>query len=380
VLDNLFDVVIAGAGLAGTAMAAVLGRQGWRVALVDPYRECKPAFKAEKIEPDQAMLFRQLSLLGGVLPHAARIESVAEAHRGRTLRIRPIEQYGIRYQDMVNAVRAQIPSGVTQIEARVEGVETSDTTQRVLLGEATLSTRLFVMACGTGGALHKRLELDRHMFREAHSLCSGFDVRHDDESRFSSSALTYWSERRRERVGYVTFFPMPGVTRVNLFSYREARAPWVHELAQDPVSVIARAMPRLTRVTGPWQPTSKVESRPIDLYSVREPERDGMVLVGDSFQSVCPATGTGVSKVLTDVAQLCLTHIPDWLRTPGMSAQKVSQYYADPVKQASDRRSLKSAEHERHFATDASLRWRLHREKTFAKIALAGLGRRHAAN
>jgi len=361
-------------------MAAVLGRQGWRVALVDPYRECRPTFKAEKIEPDQAALFRQLSLLGGILPHAARIESVAEGYRGRILRTRTIEQYGMRYEDMVNAVRAQIPSTVTQLEARVEGVETSDTTQRVRLGDTTLSTRLFVLASGTGGALHRNLGLERQMLREAHSLCSGFDVQRDDDAAFPFDALTYWSERRRERVGYVTFFPVPGVTRVNLFSYHEARAPWVHELQQDPVAVLARAMPRLTRVTDSWHPVSKVESRPIDLYTVRRPERDGIVLVGDAFQSVCPATGTGVSKVLTDVAQLCLSYIPEWLRTPGMSAQKVSQYYTDPVKLASDRRSLKSAEHERHFATDASLSWRLHREKTFAKIALAGIGRRRAAS
>jgi len=183
-LDNLFDVVIAGAGLAGTAMAAVLGRQGWRVALVDPYRECRPTFKAEKIEPDQAALFRQLSLLGGILPHAARIESVAEGYRGRILRTRTIEQYGMRYEDMVNALRAQIPATVTQLEARVEGVETSDTTQRVRLGDTTLSSRLFVLASGTGGALHRNLGLERQMLREAHSLCSSFDVQRDDDAAF----------------------------------------------------------------------------------------------------------------------------------------------------------------------------------------------------
>jgi NADPH-dependent 2,4-dienoyl-CoA reductase/sulfur reductase-like enzyme len=50
--NPLFDVVIVGAGLAGAATAAVLGRQGWRVALVDPRPVSPPATRSLLIRCD----------------------------------------------------------------------------------------------------------------------------------------------------------------------------------------------------------------------------------------------------------------------------------------------------------------------------------------
>ena len=93
--NPLFDVVIVGAGLAGAATAAVLGRQGWRVTLVDPRPVSPPAFKAEKIEPDQADLLRRLDLMEEVRRRAAPIRVIQVAHRGRVLRSISMEQYGI---------------------------------------------------------------------------------------------------------------------------------------------------------------------------------------------------------------------------------------------------------------------------------------------
>jgi 2-polyprenyl-6-methoxyphenol hydroxylase-like FAD-dependent oxidoreductase len=75
--DLLFDVLIVGAGLAGAAAAAVLGRLGLRVALVDPRLVSPPVFKAEKIEPDQADLLRCLGLMEQVERRAAPILEAA---------------------------------------------------------------------------------------------------------------------------------------------------------------------------------------------------------------------------------------------------------------------------------------------------------------
>ena len=49
----------------------------------------------------------------------------------------------------------------------------------------------------------------------------------------------------------------------------------------------------------------------------------GLVLLGDAFQSVCPTTGTGLSKVLTDVDVFCHDCVPDWLATSGMGIEKL---------------------------------------------------------
>ena len=57
-----------------------------------------------------------------------------------------------------------------------------------------------------------------------------------------------------------------------------------------------------------------------------------MVLVGDAYSTSCPAAGTGTLKVFTDVERLCNVHVPHWLSTPGMAAEKIAAFYADPVK------------------------------------------------
>ena len=57
--DRLFDVVIVGAGLAGAATAAVLGRQGLCVALVDPRPISSPAFR-----PKRSSLIRRICFAG----------------------------------------------------------------------------------------------------------------------------------------------------------------------------------------------------------------------------------------------------------------------------------------------------------------------------
>lgn len=57
------DVVIVGAGLAGASAATVLARKGVRVMLIDSRQTYPACFKAEKIEPDQAELFRKFGLI-----------------------------------------------------------------------------------------------------------------------------------------------------------------------------------------------------------------------------------------------------------------------------------------------------------------------------
>ncbi len=369
-----FDVVVLGAGLGGVCAAAMFARDGREVALIDPSRFQAPTFKAEKIEPDQAALLRRLGLLQGVLPHARRIHQVHEAHLGRVARVRRLEQYGIPYQDLVNAIRQQIPSSAAQRLGRAVEIAPGPELQSVRLdsGERLLA-RLVVIAAGADSRLGESIGLQREVWRASQSLSTGFDVAPIGEAPFPFESLTYWPDSLDAGLSFITFFPVPGRTRVNLFSFRSAKEEWVHELAADPAAVIARALPRLSRVCGGWRPISRVSSRPVSLFSVKPPRRDGIVLLGDAFQSVCPSTGTGLSKVLTDVEALCCRAAPRWFATPGMSAAKIDGYYQDPAKKACDRLSWVSADYRRGFGVDRSLRWWMRRRKTYLTMALEGL-------
>src|ERR1700687_2256752 len=93
------EIIVVGAGLAGATAAAVLGQQGRRVILVDPRPSCPPVFKAEKLEPDQVQILRQLGLLKHLLlsPGARRIQEVRVGYNGRLFKIEPIEQYGVSF-------------------------------------------------------------------------------------------------------------------------------------------------------------------------------------------------------------------------------------------------------------------------------------------
>jgi hypothetical protein len=54
-------------------------------------------------------------------------------------------------------------------------------------------------------------------------------------------------------------------------------------------------------------------------------------------------SGTGAVKALTDAERLCNTYVPAWLATPGMGADKIAQYYADPEKRRTDAQSLRTS-------------------------------------
>src|SRR5437762_603267 len=107
--DDSADIIIIGAGLAGATAAALLARQGRRVVLIDRWTSYPSCFKAEKIEPDQADLFRKFGLLPALLPAAGHIRGVVGAEDGRVIGTRRIEQYGIFYHDMVNLIRNTLP-------------------------------------------------------------------------------------------------------------------------------------------------------------------------------------------------------------------------------------------------------------------------------
>jgi 2-polyprenyl-6-methoxyphenol hydroxylase-like FAD-dependent oxidoreductase len=369
-----WDVAIVGAGLAGASAAAVLGRQGVRTALIDAQTTFPCCFKAEKIEPDQADLFRKLGLIEGLQPVVHRIHEVATGYDGRILLVNQLEQYGTLYHDMVNAVRAQIPEHVARKVDRVRAiVPDADVSRVTLLSGESIRARLVVLACGTGGNLHAGLGLTKRMIAKNHSLAAGFNIARADEQPFPFDSLTYHSETLESRVAYLTLFPIRDVMRANFFIYRTTGEEWLARFAKEPERAITGALPRLTQITGAFRVTGRVEMKPVDLYQVVDPARPGLVLVADAYQSVCPTTGTGLSKVLTDVDVLCNECIPQWLATPGMGIDKIARYYEHPRKRACDSSSLRDAAYIRSLSLELSIPWQLRRFFTFQWMFWSGL-------
>lgn len=368
-----WDVIIVGAGLAGATAAAVLSKKGVRVLLVDS-REAYPAcFKAEKIEPDQADLFRKFDLLEGLLPFAARVREIVSARNKYVLKVRNVEQYGIFYHDMVNGVRAQVPSSVTWKLDRVRNISPGPDVSRVtLMGGETLATRLVVLACGGGSNLLAGLGIRKRMIRERHSFSLGFNIARYDGKPFPFDSLTYFPDAFSTRVAYMTLFPIRDVMRANYFVYRVPGEEWVSRFSKNPDEQLRQDLPKMVHFTGTFHVASRVEMCPIDLYRAEGHVQPGLALVGDVYQGPCPTTGSGVSKVLTDVDVLCHECVPEWLSTPGMGVEKIETYYRHLRKEACDAASLETAEYRRLLSTAPSLRWRIHRELSYLRILCSG--------
>jgi 2-polyprenyl-6-methoxyphenol hydroxylase-like FAD-dependent oxidoreductase len=110
----------------------------------------------------------------------------------------------------------------------------------------------------------------------------------------------------------------------------------------------------------------------MDLYVVEGHRRDGVVLIGDAFQTSCPAAGTGVSRLLSDIDRLCTVHLPRWLATPGMPASKIAEFYDDPVKAAVDAKAARLAQYRRLLSTEPRLSWEVHRRQVRLRRRVVG--------
>ena len=170
------DIVIAGGGLAGSTAAAMLGRAGYGVVLVDPHAVYPPDFRAEKIDGGQAAILRRTGLADAVLRAATLDGESWVARFGRLVEKRPGDQHGILYDTLVNAVRAEI-SGATFIPGKVADIVTSAERQQVTLASGEeISARLVVVANGLNVGLRHKLGMARHDISKTHSIMLGFDL------------------------------------------------------------------------------------------------------------------------------------------------------------------------------------------------------------
>jgi 2-polyprenyl-6-methoxyphenol hydroxylase-like FAD-dependent oxidoreductase len=360
------DIVIAGGGLAGSAAAAMLGRAGYGVVLVDPHKTYPPDFRAEKIDGTQAAVLRKTGLADAVLRAATLDGESWVARFGRLIEKRPGDQHGILYDTLVNTVRAEIPPNVDIIYAKVVDVAASADRQTVTLStDEEISARLVVVANGLSIALLHKLGMARQDISKTHSIMLGFDLVPADRASFSFPALTYYGERAAGRAAYVTLFPIGATMRANLSVYRSMDDPWLRQFREAPRETLAALMPGLAKIVGPYDVAGFVKIRPADLYMTTGWRKAGVVLIGDAFATSCPAAGTGTGKVFTDVERLCNVHIPNWFATPGMDADKIAAFYEDPVKRAYDAHSAHKAFFLRAMTIEPGLAWTARRWARF---------------
>jgi 2-polyprenyl-6-methoxyphenol hydroxylase-like FAD-dependent oxidoreductase len=372
------DVAIAGGGLAGATAAAMLGRAGLDVALVDPHPTYPFDFRSEKLAGGQVHLLRRTGLADAVLAAATPVDELWIARFGRVVeRYRNQgDHYGILYDRLVNATRAAVPPRAF-VAAKVAAVSTgADRQTMVLANGEKIGARLLVLATGLNNGLRRMLGISRVELSPCHSISIGFDVVPAGRACFPFPALTYYPERASERISYLTLFPVGAAMRANLFIYRAPRDPWIKRLRDQPRDTLFAALPGLRKLAGDFAVTGDIHIRPVDLIATQGYRQPGIVLVGDAFATSCPAAGTGVNKVFTDVERLCHVHVPRWFATPGMGAEKIAAFYDDAVKRACDADSAARAFYVRSISIDAGILWQARRWGKFLGHSGIGAARR----
>ena len=179
-----FDIAIVGGGMAGSTAAAMLGRAGFKTALIDPHEIYPADFRCEKLDISQVALLRKTGLAEAILPHASLDREVWIARFGRFLGRRRHEQYGIAYPTLVNAMRAAIPKNVERIAAKATSFALTADRQTVTLSNGSeITARLLVMANGLNTGLRQTLGMQREVISPMHSISIGFDLQPISRSR-----------------------------------------------------------------------------------------------------------------------------------------------------------------------------------------------------
>jgi len=372
------DIAIIGGGLAGSTAAAMLGRAGISTILIDPHPVYPFDFRVEKLSGEEQLArFLKTGIAESVLRSATHDGENWIARFGYLLDKAPSRQYGIMYDALIRAIRAEIRFPAEMVFAKALSVSASDERQKITLSEGEpISARLAVLANGLNVGLRHMLGIERKIVSRSHSISIGFDLVPIGRPAFDFPALTYFSEWPGDRIPYITLFPVGTRMRANLFAYREVDGPWLREFRRTPRETLNAALPRLRKITGEFDVVGDVKIRPADLYVSSGHRQAGIVLVGDAFATTCPVTGTGTDKVFTDVERLCNFHIPTWLATDGMGDKKIAAFYDDPVKQACDAWSAAKAWNFRSVSIDRGLYWSAQRWARFLGRFGEGLQRR----
>lgn len=364
------DIAVIGAGAAGTSAAAAFARQGFSVVLIDVHARHPIDFRAEKIGQRQMDYLTAFGLGEAAYRQMTAFDGVWVHRFGRIVEKKNTREYSSHYQDFVNALRDALAPGVEVAIGRVEHVEAGPDRQLVALADGRrYEARLLVLATGLGEVILRKLGIERKMLSANHSLAFGFDLTNPPSS-FPFPSLVYTVEGPRQQAAHLTFFPMGERMRANFFTYRQVNEPWTRAFRQQPAETLDAFMPGVGRMFGPIGIEGHVSARPIDLIRAEDYRRAGVVLVGDAFFTVCPSSGTGMDKALHDVERL--THyLPRWFASPGMAAEKISQFYDDSLKLARDAHAMRISLRARSMRMDKGIAWRARRLRSAVLVRAA---------
>jgi len=331
-----FDVIVVGAGPAGSATAILLAERGLRILVLDRARFPRPKICGEYLSPETLRILDRLGALkavdgAGATPLSGmRITApdgttVTGAYR-RIGAWRP-------YRDHALALRREILDAILVDRARTLGIDVRERTRvtdvlvedgQVVGVEAmdadtrvhTFRAPLVVGADGRGSVVARRLDLQRPHHWQRMAL------------------VTYVSGVRKcGEVGEIFVDPpdyailnpvAPDRVNMSLVVPRADAAAWSHRL-DDFFAARVGQMPHVARRVAGAERVAPVQAMGPLAYEVVPPAVGGVLLVGDAAGFYDPLTGEGVFSALR-AAELVSEVAADALAAGDCSVERLAAY------------------------------------------------------
>lgn len=330
--DRSYDVIVVGAGPAGSASAALLAYHGFRVALLDraAFPRDKPC--AEYLSPEAGRILDRLGVLAGLRVEAEHLVGMrvvspnGTEFTGRFSGAAPYKGFSDRGMAVRRTVldhalvKAAVKKGAELRErTRVESIDLVDGHRRVLVRDETgtemLQGRLVVGADGLNSRVAAQLSLAR----------KGKPLRHAFVTHAAGVAdVGNVGEMHVGRGGYV------GLARVDTDLTNVAVVLDADALPDGPSpearfdAAIQRFPEVADRMAGATRVGGVLTAGPFARSSARA-THDRAVLVGDAADFFDPFTGEGVYAALRG-AELVHEHLSGLIERDTLSVRDLAVY------------------------------------------------------
>jgi len=316
-----YDVVISGAGMAGSALAHALSGSGLKIALLDAggaRADARASFddRAIALAWNSRKVLQTLGLWEEIQTEAEAIKQVHISDRGHfgfaRLHHQDVACEALGYVIPARVLGAALHKGLASLDCidlissvellgfqRINGLLQLDV--KTTSQQKTLQTRLLLAADG-----------DRSLIREQ----AGFKMRdwHYDQAAVVCNVQTAWPH---QQIAYERFAGQGPLAMLPMSQNRSAMVWTVPEnsleaiMQMDDSTFIQQTQKRFGFRLGRFQRMGKRHSYPLAMRVVDKPARDGIILLGNAAHTLHPVAGQGFNLGLRDVAavhELLLPH------------------------------------------------------------------------
>jgi len=340
------DIAIVGAGFTGLSLAHSLVNSGLdlKITLIERQDKYPNNFRSDKIGTYQARRMRELGIFKYMLPSAEPMGDIIVYDGENESLMEGNEQYGLDYTATIHNLRKELPNTIEFINAAVNDITDSQNGKVVCLSNNTkIHAKLVAVCTGGGNKLIERMGIEKYRSGKLQSLTFGFDIKRKDNSCFDINgrkSIIYYNTEFLDGIYFIMIFPLGHRTRCNIFSETDPKSTAAKDLRHHMIDSLPRYFPDIYDKIGEIELASPVQVMPTKLYRIKNFAKDRLIILGDEFQGVNPGTGTGFSKILSEINVLVKIYIPRWINNNDFSKKEISRFYRDRKKLDSDISSM----------------------------------------